>query len=199
MASPEPIPGRCGAKVPDREQPDGTMRQGGFCVNWPMKGQRRCQKHGGRAKQNMQAAAVRDVEQRAEAALVKRGAVAPIDAAGAIDALERMIGLTVQKAEWFNAELDRLIDSGDLTVTTVSQGEQLRATALASERWLKEARAAAADYLRLGMDERRLRLDTAKTKMGVEAVVAVLDAACESAGLSEAQKLAVRRAVGERL
>lgn len=197
MASPSPIPGRCGAKVPERPQPDGTVRPGGFCTKWPMKGQRRCDSHGGKAKQNLRAAEMRQLEDKINTSLAKLPAPKPIRGAEAVETIERVLALTLQKAEFFNAEMDRLIEADDLTVTTASQGEQLKAVMLAGERWLKECRAAAADYVKLGMDARRLEIDKAQAKITFDHVVAVLDGAMSEFGLSPGEQVRFRGIIGE--
>lgn len=80
MPSPEPIPGRCGKRCPERPE---QGRPGGYCTQRPMRGQAVCKMHGGMVKRNRAAAEVRLAEQEAERYLARYGkpvAIHPADA-----------------------------------------------------------------------------------------------------------------------
>lgn len=175
-----------------------SFRSGNRCLRPAIRGATVCHKHGGRLPVVRRAAAANVVEAEVTKALAKRGVV-PLD--DPIGTYELLIATTVAKAEQFVAMLDKLIEDDNLTVTTVSQGEQMRAVALGAERWLKEARLAVHEWFRLGLDEQRLKLDAVQTRMYVDRLAGVLDSIVDDTelALTPAQKATLRRKVVERL
>lgn len=108
MASPEPIAGRCAARVkPKPEQ----GRAGGYCELRPMTGQTRCRSHGGRAPQNMKAAERREALAEAEAAAVTFGLPVKVDP---IDALLGELWRTQGAVQWLERQI-RAIEPDALT------------------------------------------------------------------------------------
>lgn len=86
MASSEPITGRCAARI----------KRGGFCELYPMTEQTRCQKHGGKAPQNVAAAQRRLAEKQAAAIVVRYGDAVPVNPIDAIeDTLNRLNGACI--------------------------------------------------------------------------------------------------------
>lgn len=93
MASPEPIAGRCGAKV--RPKPE-QGREGGYCTRPPSRGQARCRAHGGSTPQAKAAAERRLAEQGAQAVVHKYGMPIEVHPADAIlDTIARLNGACV--------------------------------------------------------------------------------------------------------
>lgn len=99
MASTEPTDGRCGALI--RKGPDAGM----YCTKPPMKAQARCGSHGGRAPQNIAAAARREAEAEIEALIVTMGA--PIDVTPE-EALQRQLRQTAGHCAWLLARVREL-------------------------------------------------------------------------------------------
>lgn len=101
MASPEPVEGRCGAKVNISERNPG----GGYCEKAPLAGQRRCGTHGGRAPQSKAAAARRQAAAEIEAAVLTLGS--PIETT-AEDALLTQLRTTAGHCAWLLARVQEL-------------------------------------------------------------------------------------------
>ena len=98
--SPEPIPGRCGART----------RTGGFCTQWPMHGGRRCRMHGGSIPAVRVAAARRlereRVEKIARRQLARLGLRLDIDPLDALLAVVQGAAADVVVLEAMVADLD---------------------------------------------------------------------------------------------
>lgn len=186
--SEHPVEGKCGAHLVN----------GRFCTRPPCQGQRRCHLHGGKTPAALAVAAERVLLTDANDLLVSRG-IDPATLSDPIGAIERLILATIDLAGQYRERLQQLIDTDDLTVTTISQGEQLRAEALAAERWMKEARQAMADYVRLELDVRRVRLDEAKVRLQLAEVVSAFESvlADPAVGLSAVQAGLIRQLTAE--
>ena len=199
MPSPEPIPGKCGAKMHDNET--GELR--GYCMKPPMSFQTRCGSHGGKSPHCLAKARVRAIEHEATVALAQaRPGIEPLDDPGkALDVLTRVHGEAVWFYDHLKEKAQDLIDANDLTVVTATQGEQLRAVLLAFERASERVHKLIVDGMRLGLDEKRLRLDEAMVTLHLsrlkEAFLAVLDD--RELGLSPVQRERARLLIAERL
>lgn len=161
-----------------------------------------CTAHGAKTKAYRNSVERKRADVAVERAVSKALAKRPVEPVGdMITTYERLIAETVTRCELFLAMLDELIDNDNLTVVTVSQGEQLRAIALAAERWLKEARAAVADWMRLNLDERRVKVDEAQARITLQAIGKAFNAILDddSLLLSVAQKERIKQLIAARL
>lgn len=98
MASPEPIEGRCGARVSLSER----NPEGGFCEKWPLANQRRCGTHGGLAPQSKAAAQRRGHQASVEALAVTYGLPVEVDP---VDALLGELWRTQGIVLWLQAQI----------------------------------------------------------------------------------------------
>ena len=158
------------------ERPDrrcgATNRQGARCGNMALRGQRVCRFHGGKSPQAKQAAARREAERRAFAALSRHKAD-PVD--NPLEAFRQLAGEVIFVKDWARKrveELDELRYRG-------ASGEQLRGEFQAFERLLDLCRRVLADYGRLNVDERLAAIDervmAAYTQHAFEGLQAVLE------------------------
>jgi hypothetical protein len=192
MASPEPIPGKCGAKV-YRRHDDGTRTLAGYCVKNPMREQTRCASHGGKAPQNVKAALVK-VEQKRIVTEFARLGIERVD-----DPIGKMHDCVSESVAWLDHLRGKVADLDRYETFGLEGGEQVKAVVKLYTEALDRAHKFLESWVRLDMDSRRMAVDQAKARVTLDAVIAVLDAALDSAGLSEEQKVAVRRAIGEAL
>lgn len=200
MPSPEPIPGKCGAKVMVRVDNKKTDELAGYCTRWPMKGQARCKMHGAGAKQNVQAGLARYAEQKAERKLerwLSTQDIAPLD--DYLGTWERIMAEEVARRDWYYAQERRLAAQADLTITTKAQGEQARAMVVLAERATERAHKLILDYARLGIDERRLQLDKARLRLEFDGMVAAFEVAFDAVYMSERDRATFKAALHEAL
>lgn len=190
MASPEPIPGRCGAKVLDKE----TRQLKGYCTRFPCTAQKRCPSHGGNSPQAKNAALVR-VEQKKIAREFTRLGIERVD-----DPVGAMHDTISEATAWLNHLRGYVEDlQGDYASFSGAQGEQVKAAVKLYTEALDRAHRFLESWVRLGMDERRLALDAAKTKLGVDALVAALDAAFTAEGVPPDLAGRLKHRIGEEL
>lgn len=185
---------RCASTIRGVSRPE---RRGEPCGNWAMKGQTVCGKHGGKAPQNMKAAALRladaDLDRQASKLVGK-----PV--ANPLTELSRLAGRARALVEVLEGRVETLLDAdgedrcphcdGDLTVDGGSgsgiryrggAGEQIRGEIQLYERAMDRLGRVLADIGRLKIDE-RLAAITAK-QAGV--IIAALEAGLNAAGVRD--------------
>jgi hypothetical protein len=192
MASPEPIPGRCGAKVFYPLAPgEETRRFRGYCERPPMTEQTRCGSHGGKAKQNVKAALARIERKKTEVEFARLGMIDRID-----DPIGAMHDRVSESVAWLDHLRSKLPDDGNYATWSGETGEQAKVVVKLYVEALQMAHKFLESWIRLDMDGRRLKFDEAQARATLERVVAVIDQACDQAGLTAQQKDAVKRAIG---
>ena len=169
-----------------------SKRSGNQCKRAPINGGTVCAMHGGKAPQVEAKAAERLAEQEVTKALAKLD-IEPIG--DPYEAFEQATAEAIGIKALVRKKLAE-IDEADLTYFTKAQGEGMRAYFLAYERSVERVHKMLLEGFKLGIDERRLRLDAAKTKMNLDEISRGITAACERRGI-DAQ--AFLREVGEEL
>lgn len=166
---------------------------GGPCPNAPMKGQKVCQAHGGRAKQN-RAAGERRVAEAALEAKVKK-LLASTDAEPVDNPLVALAELAGQ-ATAFNHALAELVNKlgEQIRYESKAGGEQIRAELTLYERSMDRMERILSSVARLKIDERLAVISEQQANKVIEAI----DAALVHIGATgeqavEAKKIAARK------
>jgi hypothetical protein len=142
---------RCGAKLTSRP---------GTCRSYPMRGQRRCRKHGGASPRARNAAALRLAEQAAASTLAQMNII-PID-----DPLEALKDLAAEARSFQAYARRRLAELGDnLTGKDRHDAEYARAMVVIYERAVDRLGRLLATWVRLEMDERLVQVTERRAEM----------------------------------
>ncbi len=170
----EPVPALPGIV---RERCTATSKRAGRrCMRWPLAGATVCAMHGGSAPQVRDAAARRVQEQQARALAGKIVPGADLGALGdPFTALETALGHSHALAERLMKIVDKIPD--DQLSYRGKLAEQVRGELTAAQRALSDLRQAAAESLKIGLAERRARIDEAKLGQLERAMTLALQAA----------------------
>ena len=157
------------------------------CEAYAINGGKVCAAHGGRAPQVKAAAVLNVAERKAEGLLAGITDFEPVT--DPLTQLQRIAGRAVRLVEVLEpvvAELKR--------IRYESQAEQIDGRVIVYERALDRAGKILTDLVRIGLDERVVRLQETQKRIMVEIIVGALD----DIGLSGEVQQAARRAIAER-
>lgn len=177
---------RCGAK---KRQGEGTCTQ---TAGWGTDhvGYGACKLHGGNTGTQVVAAERQRVEVRARQLLADLGHAEPVT-----DPLAALMLLAGEHLAMKEAARSLVEDLDNVRYESRSGGEQLRAEVTLYERSLDRSARILADLVRLGVEERHVRLAEAQGALVVAAIVGAMD----DVGLRGVQAEQLRGAVAVRL
>lgn len=159
MPSPEPIDGRCAARVtPKPEQ----GRPGGYCTLPPLRGQARCRMHGGAAAQNKKAAERRLAEEAALRHVARYGQPVEVDAFqasqevlatryGNLLALRDLIASMEPEALTWGASEVKEIGASQFPGVDITKAAGIAPIVELYERQLRELAAVAHEQIKIGV------------------------------------------------
>jgi len=178
-------------------QCNGTTHRHGEprpCAQPAMKGQTVCKSHGGLAPQNMAAAARRIAEQKAQALLDGTPLWNP-DATPTTDPVSEL-GLLAGQLRDLRDKLGAQIEAKD-ECPCCGRGDYDHVTTSMFKTVLRESGSLLTNMARLGLEDRRIKIEERKVDMVIVAVMAGLNAA----GIAddEPKMLAARQAVVSRM
>lgn len=157
------------------------------CGNSPMKGSPVCRMHGGATKQARAKAGERIVEDRAMKAL------AQLDVAPVADPLTALAELAGQAVAFKNAIAEKVNNLRTIRYTDSKGSEQLRSELAVFERALDRCERFVTSMVKLGLDERLVRIEEAQADLVLTAIEAALDAVEVPADRrSDAKRAAIR-------
>lgn len=164
-----------------------SKRTGAPCGNSPMKGARVCRMHGGATRQARAKAEERRIEDRAKKAL------AQLDVAPVADPLTALAELAGQAVAFKNAIAEKVNQLRSIRYTDSKGSEQLRSELAVFERALDRCERFVTSMVKLGLDERLVRIEEGQADLVLTAIEAALDAAEVPADRrSDAKRAAIR-------
>lgn len=179
-------PPRCGAKL--RQRPGFCRKQAGWGTTHLYEG--RCRLHGGNTRTQVVAAERQIVQGRARQLLGELGHAEPVtDPAGE---LQRLAGEVLAMKDAAAVLVGRLESPRYIGANGT---EQLRAEVAVYERAVDRAARLLGEMVRMGFEERQVRLAEAQGTL----VAAVLDGAMDDAGLDGQTRERLRAALAARL
>jgi hypothetical protein len=152
----------------DSRKCSGHKTDGSPCPNWAMRGQKVCHAHGGRARQNKQAAALRLVE--AEAAQ----AASILNALPVTDPLTALAELAGQVLAWRDKLATKVEEMTSYGYENYKAGEQIKADVALFERAMDRCVITLAAIARLRIDERLAKIEKKKVDLVADALAATL-------------------------
>lgn len=187
------VPGR----PPDERRCTATVKNGSRagerCPNWAMRGQQVCRRHGGGSPQAVRAASrrIREAEltDSANRLLVQLGAE-PVD--NPLTALAQLAGEVLATKAAF---ADRVNELSEIRYTDDKGAEQLRSEVALYERFVTQSTNLLTAIAKLNIDERLARI----TEQQAEKVMAAIDAALASAGVTGPTAVNAKRAAARHL
>jgi hypothetical protein len=156
-------------------QCNGKRVDGGRCRRTPAKGFSVCHWHGAKAPQVLARGLQRKLELEARTKLVtkfSKNQAVRLSFDDAADELEQVIVETINLKDIAGEAFSRL--EGELRYAHHA-GEQLRAEVAFYERMLKSAGDQLIQYQKLGLDERRVRIDELKVSLILGAISRILE------------------------
>jgi hypothetical protein len=165
--------------------------KGGPCRRPAILGGTVCSSHGGRAPRVKAAALARVERHKTEVEFARLGMIDRID-----DPIGAMHDRVSESVAWLDHLRSKLPDDGNYATWSGETGEQAKVVVKLYVEALQMAHKFLESWIRLDMDGRRLKFDEAQARATLERVVAVIDQACDQAGLTPTQKDAVKRAIG---
>lgn len=143
-------------------------RDGSPCPNWAMRGQKVCHAHGGRARQNKNAAAIRLAEEKASAGLAR------LDVPAIADPLTELAKLGGQVLAWRDSMAEQVNKLTTLGYETDKTGEQLRTDVALFERAMDRCINVLGTIARLKIDERLVTIEQQRVDLVADALAATL-------------------------
>lgn len=173
---------------PTKCQAHSKLQRGAQCQLPPMTGQRVCGSHGGRAKQNKAAAAVRTTEVQIRQALGKL-TIVPVD-----NPLAKLQMLAGEAEAWKDLLAEHVAKLTAMRYGTEG-GEAIRGEVQLFERAMDRCLQVLATIAKLNIDERLVRIAEGQKTMVIQAV----DAGIAAAGITGPKAIEARQAVGRHL
>lgn len=157
------------------------------CGNHPMRGSNVCRMHGGATKQARAKAKERRAEEQAQKALARMD-VQPI-----ADPLTALAELAGQAVAFKDAIAEKVNKLRAIRFLDHKGSEQLRSELAVFERALDRCERFVTSMVKLGLDERLVRIEEKQADLVLDAIEAALDAADVPADMRpEAKRAAVR-------
>lgn len=169
--SPEPIEGRCAARLRKTDPPR-------YCTRWPLRGASRCKTHGAKAPQAKAAAARTLAESKVRTALHEFG-VREVE--NPLAELQALTAEVLSFKDWAARHVASLGDS--IRYRDAKDAEQLRAEVQVYERALDRAGKFLEMWARLGLDSMLAALQVRVTEAQTAALSRGLDAYRAAAGV----------------
>lgn len=175
-----------------RHKPDGER-----CKSYRLKGATECRNHCNTAAKQTNAQIRHAAESAKSRAIQKYQKEGPLDISGAqdvIDLLEERMGVQIQMARALDELVGKLTAAGEMRYEHRA-GEQLRGEVQVWLQLNQQLTRLGADYLKIGLDERKVMIAEAQAKILVGVIRAILD----RLDLTGEQRRIAARAVPEEL
>jgi hypothetical protein len=193
-----------GIKLPVGQPPPDEKRcvrhnpaTGQRCKRWRMHGATECATHNNTARKQSNAQARHAAESAKSRAVKKYEKEGPLEISGAedvINLLEERMGVQIQMARALDELVGKLTAAGEMRYEHRA-GEQLRGEVQVWLQLNQQLTRLGADYLKIGLDERKVQIAEAQAKILVGVIRAILD----RLDLTGEQRRVAARAVPEEL